>query len=539
MSVDLENGTSTTINGILMYQFLGGTSSIRFPTNVTTQVLIVGGGGGGGGGIKNFVGGGGGGGGGVGVGLLTFLANTTYTIQVGGGGNGGPATSTFFTSYASPGGNSSITGTGINETAYGGGEGNVTDQGVGVLPGGSGGSGGGASGGNAFGTATRGSGTLTYYGNNGNPNSNGSGGGGGAGSAGDTGTRNGGNGYLWSFTNLSYGGGGGGGGRRGGITGGTGGTGGGGNGGTTSNGLSGTGGTGGGGGGAFGGVGGGSAGGSGGGGVVYIMATYVGTVPSITSISYISSSLIVNFNPSTGGYPNPTTYYYSVDNGLTYNNANTTTSPISISNISVGINYNVNIIANSTAGNTAPSNTVIGFIPYPCFLQGSKILCMNTETDEEEYIAVENLRRGDLVKTAKHGYKAIELIGYREIPNPLAVSRNSGKLYWFRRSKISGLREDLCVTGDHCILHRSISDEKKDQVLGYMGDIYVTEDHYRVPAWLDDRAEPYSKSGPATIWHFALENQNAYFNYGVMANGLLVESSSIYCMYKDSNMKLL
>ena len=164
---------------------------------------------------------------------------------------------------------------------------------------------------------------------------------------------------------------------------------------------------------------------------------------------------------------------------------------------------------------------------------------MNPETDEEEYIAVEKLRRGDLVKTVKHGYKAIELIGFREIANPLEVSRNSSRLYWFRRSKISGLREDLCVTGDHCILHRSITDAKKDQVLGYMGDIYVTEDHYRVPAWLDEGAEPYKESGPATIWHFALENQNAYFNYGVWANGLLVESSSIYCMYKDSNMKLI
>jgi hypothetical protein len=164
---------------------------------------------------------------------------------------------------------------------------------------------------------------------------------------------------------------------------------------------------------------------------------------------------------------------------------------------------------------------------------------MNQETDEEEYIAVEKLRRGDLVKTAKHGYKAIELIGHREIPTPLDIPKKSGRLYWFRRSKISGLKEDLCVTGDHCILHQNISNDKRDQVLGYMGDIYITEDHYRVPAFLDDRAEPYKESGPATIWHFALENQNAYFNYGVYANGLLVESSSLYCMYKDSNMKLI
>jgi len=176
---------------------------------------------------------------------------------------------------------------------------------------------------------------------------------------------------------------------------------------------------------------------------------------------------------------------------------------------------------------------------YPCFLQGTKILCMNTETDEEEYVPVEKLRRGDLVKTFSNGYKAIELIGSRKIPNPLAIEKESSKLYWLRKSKISRLREDLCVTGDHCILHKSITDEKKKEVFDYMRDIYITEDHYRVPAFLDDRSEPYEEPEPVTIWHFALENPNIYHNYGVMANGLLVESSSIHYMYLYSNMDLI
>ena len=176
-------------------------------------------------------------------------------------------------------------------------------------------------------------------------------------------------------------------------------------------------------------------------------------------------------------------------------------------------------------------------ITIPCFLEGTKILRMNQETDDEEYVPVETLRRGDLIKTI-HGYKAIELIGSKEI-HPLAIEKKSSQLYWFRKSKIAGLTEDLCVTGDHCILHKSISSEKKDQVLEYMGDIYITEGHYRVPAFLDDRSEPYKDSSTATIWHFALENPNIYHNYGVMANGILVESSSLHYMYKYSNMRLI
>jgi hypothetical protein len=207
--------------------------------------------------------------------------------------------------------------------------------------------------------------------------------------------------------------------------------------------------------------------------------------------------------------------------------------------VNSGVNYQVTIIANNAAGNTVASNVVVGFIPYPCFLQGSKILRMNPETDDEEYVPVESLRRGDLIKTANHGYKAVELIGSREIPNPLDIGKKSSQLYWFRKSKVAGLREDLCVTGDHCILHKSITAAKKDQIFEHMGDIYVTEDHYRVPAFLDDRAEHYTDSAPATIWHFALENPNIYHNYGVMANGLLVESSSLHYMYKHSNMRMI
>ena len=219
------------------------------------------------------------------------------------------------------------------------------------------------------------------------------------------------------------------------------------------------------------------------------------------------------------------------------NNITFITSILSFSNVSTNLFIKGNNTLQIYKDGVAFGNPIV--IGIPCFLQGTKILRMNQETDDEEYVPVETLRRGDIIKTVNHGYKAIELIGSKEIPAPLAIEKESSRLYWFRKSKISGLREDLCVTGDHCILHKSITDSKKDQVLGYMGDIYITEGHYRVPAFLDDHSEPYEDSAPATIWHFALENPNIYHNYGVYANGLLVESSSLHYMYEYSNMKLI
>jgi hypothetical protein len=57
---------------------------------------------------------------------------------------------------------------------------------------------------------------------------------------------------------------------------------------------------------------------------------------------------------------------------------------------------------------------------------------------------------------------------------------------------------------------------------------------------LDHRAAPLdAPHRTVTIWHFALEHDNIYKNYGVYANGLLVESSSIRYMTELSGMQLL
>jgi hypothetical protein len=59
-----------------------------------------------------------------------------------------------------------------------------------------------------------------------------------------------------------------------------------------------------------------------------------------------------------------------------------------------------------------------------------------------------------------------------------------------------------------------------------LGRIYLTDEKARLPACVDKRATPYKKEGLFTVYHFSLENDNDYMNYGVYANGLLVETSS-------------
>ena len=193
--------SNANYNNIIIFT---GNGTISFNATVTVQTLIVGGGGGAGSlAPEHMAGSGGGGGGGVGVGSLSFTGSTIYTISVGNGGLNNTS-----------GTNTTITGGTISETANGGG------KGAGDLNGaaGNGGSGGGASGGSnpPPGSATRGSGTLTYYGNTGgNGVQFAGGGGGGAGGAGISAQTsilnggNGGNGYTWTINSSIYGAGGG------------------------------------------------------------------------------------------------------------------------------------------------------------------------------------------------------------------------------------------------------------------------------------------------------------------------------------------
>jgi hypothetical protein len=183
--------------------------------------------------------------------------------------------------------------------------------------------------------------------------------------------------------------------------------------------------------------------------------------------------------------------------------------------------------------------------PYsyiPCFLEGSKILQFNPETQTEQYVPIETLRPGDLIKTSRSGYKAISHIGKKDLPDPATNPDKRDRLYVFDSKWADNTSENfgpLCLTGRHCLLHTKLSESEIEKVKQFTGDIFITENKYRVPAYLDARRKPYTKTDPVVIWHFALENDNIYKNYGVMANGLLVESSSIEYMTDHSNMELL
>ena len=123
--------------------------------------------------------------------------------------------------------------------------------------------------------------------------------------------------------------------------------------------------------------------------------------------------------------------------------------------------------------------------------------------------------------------------------NPGNNERFTNRLYLLPQDKYPELNEDLVVTGGHSILVDEFEGDQREKTLEKFKEIYITDDKYRLIAEFDDRAAPYNVEGEFNIYHFALENDNYYYNYGVYANGLLVETCSKRYLTELSNMKIL
>jgi hypothetical protein len=172
-----------------------------------------------------------------------------------------------------------------------------------------------------------------------------------------------------------------------------------------------------------------------------------------------------------------------------------------------------------------------------CFKEGTQILCL--DGNEEKYTPIEQLQKGVLVKTSENGYKPIVLIGHSKIYNSANSLRSKNRLYKCCKEKYPELLEDLVITGCHSILVSHVTEKEREDTEAVLGYVYVTENKYRLMACFDKRADTFGEEGVFPIWHFALENEDIRMNYGVFANGLLVESSSIRMMSEYSGMELV
>lgn len=278
---------------------------------------------------------------------------------------------------------------------------------------------------------------------------------------------------------------------------------------------------------------------------IYYNWYYAGNIPA-DSYTIIPTPIIY---PATG---TATVQYNSVlfQTGASYtlkNVANTTLTTASYSSNPISFTFSASSLGpgSNTLQIYNASGNVFG-IPIifnvACFREGTLIRCLDASLKREVYIPVEHITRDTFVSTFASGYKRVEAIGYSTIFNPNADAVIDNRLFCYKAGpEMPALFEDLYITGNHSVLveEEFLKDDLKTRVESHMGDIYKTEGFCRLPACLDKRAEPFVEPGTYKIWHFALENDDIYANYGVYANGLLVESSSIRYMTELSKMTLV
>ena len=186
--------------------------------------------------------------------------------------------------------------------------------------------------------------------------------------------------------------------------------------------------------------------------------------------------------------------------------------------------YNVGTFTTTSRTDNIPTPSN----PVPCFLEGTKILCL--VNGKEEYVPVETLRKGSIVKTSLNGYKTVKLIGHRAMTNAGGINRDKNSLYLCTKAAYPELTEDLTITGCHAILVDQLTTVQRAGIINTLERIFVTDRKYRLPACIDERAAVVQTAGEFTVWHFALEHHDIKMNYGVYAQGLLVESSPIWHM---------
>lgn len=209
------------------------------------------------------------------------------------------------------------------------------------------------------------------------------------------------------------------------------------------------------------------------------------------------------------------------------------------------LNINGTLYGSSRLGGLPnDSGTIFSYFLYDpnpipiCYNKGTKILCLNDENNEE-YILIENIRKGQLVKTYKEGYKKVELIGSNTFIND--PTNYEKCMYLLPKTYSDLLIDDLIVTGKHSILVDSVlieSNELIKQMRIVQGNIQLIHDKQLLMAACSNAFIQLQDNNEYTYYHLTLENDtdtdtntdtntNINKKYGIWANGILSETTTI------------
>jgi len=177
-----------------------------------------------------------------------------------------------------------------------------------------------------------------------------------------------------------------------------------------------------------------------------------------------------------------------------------------------------------------------------CFKEKTLILCLMNK--KLRYLPIEYLNQFTYVYTKNDGFKKIKFLIKTRLLNSL--TRTINKLYTMKKTKQNSLITDLYVTGSHSILKDNLTEEENNKMIRLLDKIkehnfnrFLDEKH-KVIACFHKEFEQYNEQGYFNIYHIVLENNgDIEKNYGIYANGILVESTNEKTIKKDIDIELI
>jgi hypothetical protein len=166
------------------------------------------------------------------------------------------------------------------------------------------------------------------------------------------------------------------------------------------------------------------------------------------------------------------------------------------------------------------------------FNKGTKILYLNKSL-KDEYIRIECLKKGDVIKTYRHGYRKIDVIGKNILTNKPTV--HSKCMYTMAKTETNQLSDDLIMLGNHSILVDNLGDRKEinDQLWG--GTTPLLDKKYLLLAAASNDFVPIQNTKPYVYYNLVLDYENDdEVRFGIWANGILTETPSkkIFAQHK-------
>jgi hypothetical protein len=162
--------------------------------------------------------------------------------------------------------------------------------------------------------------------------------------------------------------------------------------------------------------------------------------------------------------------------------------------------------------------------PFVGFVEDTMISCK--VNNQEEAVAIKDLKPGMLVKTGNGSFRPVEKIGYRVFTTPSTSERVAERLYTLKKSNYADLTADLTMTGNRSLLSKNATDVERREMVSVHGRIIVADKHFCVPCLSASNVEPSSLTGDVNLYNFSLKHMDRVMTYGVYANGLLVDCSS-------------